>query len=150
MLNKNKPFISSNVTIEVTDTKYNKTVKYDSLLDAASALNINISRIISRINGKSIKPLLKRYVIKAKKNTVTASVKYGVRMQPTMVLIPKNVLFYNDKGNQLVFRSINSAKSFFNVKWSLIKKNLDKDSVINLKGESWRIRSVLPMHSKNN
>jgi hypothetical protein len=45
----------------------------------------------------------------------------------------------------LTFNSINSAKSYFNVKWSVIKKSIDKNRFVNINGVDWKIVSITPI-----
>jgi hypothetical protein len=42
----------------------------------------------------------------------------------------------------LIFPSINGAKQYFKVRWSLVKKNIDSDSWVTLQGEEWIIQST--------
>ena len=52
------------------------------------------------------------------------------------------VFCYNKTGKELIFPSINGAKQYFKVRWSLIKKNIDSDSWVTLQGEEWIIQST--------
>jgi group I intron endonuclease len=56
----------------------------------------------------------------------------------------KAVFFYNQKGEELIYPSINEARQHFQVRWTLIKKSLDTDLWIDLKGERWIIQSLPP------
>jgi hypothetical protein len=45
------------------------------------------------------------------------------------------VFFYNKKGEELIFPSINGARVYFKVRWTTIKKNLDLNKWVILQGE---------------
>jgi hypothetical protein len=120
-----KTFISSKVKLEVIDLKKNEEFSYSSLLKVASDFKINIKSIVARFKTKSEKPFKGRYIIK-----------YNGSDNNNNIFIKNYVLFINDKGDILTFSSINSARLYFNVKWSLIKNNLDKDNFVNINGVS--------------
>jgi hypothetical protein len=42
----------------------------------------------------------------------------------------------------LIFPSINGVKQYFKVRWTTIKKNLDTNKKVNLKGENWVLQST--------
>ena len=52
------------------------------------------------------------------------------------------VFCYNKQGEEFIFPSINGARQHFKVRWTLIKKNIDKNEWITLKGEDWLIQSI--------
>ncbi len=52
------------------------------------------------------------------------------------------VFCYNQKGEELIFPSINAAKQHFRVRWTLIKKSIDTQKWITLQGEQWIIQSI--------
>ena len=54
----------------------------------------------------------------------------------------KSVFCYNQKGEELIFPSINGAKQHFHVRWTLIKKSIDTGQSISLNGEPWIIQSL--------
>lgn len=124
-------FVNSNVKIEVLDLQNNETILYDSALKVASAINISLKVLTSRIKSKSNKPYKKRYIIKIAEDNNSLAKNY--------------VLVFNRKGDILTFNSINSAKSYFNVKWSAIKKSIDKNRFVNINGVDWKIVSITPM-----
>lgn len=113
----------------MNDVKTNKRAVYSSPLEVTSKLNISIKSLVKRIKTKSLKPINNRYIVKVYKDQ-------------DEILIKNWVLFYSDNGEMVTFKSINSARLYFNVKWSIIKKNIDKDRIVNLKGVSWRIISL--------
>jgi len=53
----------------------------------------------------------------------------------------RSVFSYNLKGEELIFPSINGARQYFKVRWTLIKKSIDTEESIDLNGESWIIQS---------
>lgn len=124
-------FVNSNVKFEVLDLKNNETILYDSTLEVASDINISLKVLTSRIKSKSNKPYKKRYIIKTREDNNSLAKNY--------------VLVFNHKGDILTFNSINSARSYFNVKWSVIKKNIDKNRFVNINGVDWKIVSITPM-----
>lgn len=128
---KKTSFVNSNIKIEVLDLKNNETILYDSALKVASDLNISLKVLTSRIKSKSNKPYKKRYIIKTPEDNNSLAKNY--------------VLVFNDKGDVLTFNSINSARSYFNVKWSVIKKSIDKNWFVNINGVDWKIVSITPM-----
>lgn len=54
----------------------------------------------------------------------------------------KFVFCYNRQGEELIFPSINGARQYFKVRWSLIKKNIDKNNWITINGQDWLIQSI--------
>ena len=54
-------------SIEVTDIKNNTIISYDSISEAARALNINESSIRSNLKSNNKKPYKKRYMFAYKK-----------------------------------------------------------------------------------
>lgn len=124
-------FVNSNVKIEVLDLQKNETILYDSALKVASAINISLKVLASRIKSKSNKLYKKRYIIKIPKDNNSLAKSY--------------ILVFNRKGDILTFNSINSAKSYFNVKWSAIKKGIDKNRFVNINGVDWKIVSITPI-----
>lgn len=54
----------------------------------------------------------------------------------------KSVFCYNQKGEELIFPSINGAKQHFHVRWTLIKKSIDTGQSVYLNGEPWIIQSL--------
>lgn len=97
----------------------------------ASDLNINIKSLVARFKTKSDKPFKGRYIIKASEDN-------------NNIFVKNYVLFFNAKGDILTFSSINSARLYFNIKWSIIKKNIDKDQFVNINGVSFKIVSITP------
>ena len=64
---------------------------------------------------------------------------------------------YNQKGEELIFPSINSAKHHFKISWTTIKKNLDSNNYIDINGEKWLFQSepdlkiyILNLNKKRN
>lgn len=107
---KKTSFVNSNVKIEVLDLKNNDTILYGSALKVARDINISLKVLTSRIKSKSNKPYKKRYIIK----TLCPLHASGGRVNN---FLAKNyVLVFNLKGDILTFNSINSARSYFNVK----------------------------------
>lgn len=54
-----------------------------------------------------------------------------------------NLFFcYNEKGEELIFPSINAAKQYFKVRWNTIKKNLDNNKFCILQGDKWILKSI--------
>ena len=53
----------------------------------------------------------------------------------------KSLYFYNKKGEELIFPSINAARLYFKVRWSTIKNNIDTHNWITLQSEKWIIQS---------
>lgn len=53
----------------------------------------------------------------------------------------KIVFCYSKTGEELIFPSINAAKQHFQVRWTTIKKNLDNNIWITLKGKDWKLQS---------
>lgn len=51
------------------------------------------------------------------------------------------VFFYNKKGEELIFPSINGARQHFKVRWTYIKNNIDSNKWIKLKNDEWIIQS---------
>ncbi len=51
------------------------------------------------------------------------------------------VFCYNQKGEELIFPSINAARQHFKVRWTLIKKSIDTQNWVTLLGEQWIIQS---------
>lgn len=54
----------------------------------------------------------------------------------------KLVFCYSKTGEELIFPSINAAKQHFKVRWSLIKKNIDKKEFVIIHNEEWLIQST--------
>lgn len=52
------------------------------------------------------------------------------------------VFCYNQKGEELIFPSINATKQHFKVRWTLIKKSIDTQKWVTLQGEQWIIQSI--------
>ena len=52
------------------------------------------------------------------------------------------VFCYNQKGEELIFPSINAARQFFKIRWTTIKNNLDTNKYINIKGENWKFNLI--------
>ena len=52
------------------------------------------------------------------------------------------VFCYNQKGEELIFPSINAARQHFKVRWTLIKKSIDTHKWVSLQGEQWIIQSI--------
>lgn len=52
------------------------------------------------------------------------------------------VFCYNKHNKELMFLSINAARQFFKVRWTLIKQNLDKGKYLFLNGEDWLVQSI--------
>lgn len=52
------------------------------------------------------------------------------------------VFFYNKKGEELVFPSINGAKQHFKVRWTFIKNNIDTQKWVTLQNDEWIIQSI--------
>lgn len=52
------------------------------------------------------------------------------------------VFCYNQKGEELIFPSINAARQHFKVRWTHIKKNIDTHNWITLQDEQWFIQSI--------
>lgn len=52
------------------------------------------------------------------------------------------VFCYNQKGEELIFPSINATRQHFKVRWTFIKKNIDTQKWVTLQGEQWIIQSV--------
>lgn len=127
-----KSIISNEVKIEVIEKKNNETVFCSSPLNVAAYLNISVKRLAAIIKSKSNKPLKGTYIIK-----VSADSKNIFNRNYVMV-------FNEDK--TLTFTSINSARLYFNVKWSLIKNNIDKDHFVNINGVYWKIVSFTPQN----
>jgi len=64
------------------------------------------------------------------------------KLSPQYGIGGKSVFCYNQKGEELIFPSINGAKQHFKVRWTLIKKSLDTDQRVDLNGEPWIIQSL--------
>lgn len=64
------------------------------------------------------------------------------KLSPQYGIGGKSVFCYNQKGEELIFPSINGAKQHFHVRWTLIKKSIDTDQSIHLNGEPWIIQSL--------
>jgi group I intron endonuclease len=64
------------------------------------------------------------------------------KLSPQYGIGGKSVFCYNQKGEELIFPSINGARQYFQVRWTLIKKSIDTDQWIDLKGEPWIIQSL--------
>jgi len=64
------------------------------------------------------------------------------KLSPQYGIGGKSVFCYNQKGEELIFPSINGAKQHFQVRWTLIKKSIDTDKWIDLNGELWIIQSL--------
>jgi len=52
------------------------------------------------------------------------------------------VFCYNQKGEELIFPSINATRQHFKVRWTLIKKSIDTQKWVTLQGEQWIIQSI--------
>ena len=52
------------------------------------------------------------------------------------------VFCYNQKGEELIFPSINAARQHFKVRWTLIKKSIDTQKWVTLQSEQWIIQSI--------
>ncbi|AKQ53320.1 GIY-YIG endonuclease (mitochondrion) [Sclerotinia sclerotiorum 1980 UF-70] len=64
------------------------------------------------------------------------------KLSPQYGIGGKSVFCYNQKGEELIFPSINGAKQHFHVRWTLIKKSIDTGQSIYLNGEPWIIQSL--------
>ena len=64
------------------------------------------------------------------------------KLSPQYGIGGKSVFCYNQKGEELIFPSINGAKQHFHVRWTLIKKSIDTGQSISLNGEPWIIQSL--------
>lgn len=53
----------------------------------------------------------------------------------------KFVFFYDKRGKELIFPSINASRLHFKVSWTTIKKNVDSKNWVTLQGEDWIILS---------
>jgi group I intron endonuclease len=67
---------------------------------------------------------------------------YKGKLSPQYGIGGEFVFCYNNKNEELIFPSINSARQHFKVRWTFIKKNIDTQSWVNLQGEDWIILSV--------
>lgn len=52
------------------------------------------------------------------------------------------VFCYNKNNQELMFPSINAARQHFKVRWTYIKKIIDTNQFVCLKGEDWIIQSI--------
>jgi len=123
------------VAVEVRDVETKETTLNPSAIKASKGLNFTIRTVVGRIIIKSLKLINDKDMIKALG---------GI----SKLIDEKPIQFFSEKGNHLIFPSINAAKVYFNskgcnVKWTTIKKNLDSNSWIDLKGEKWVVISSI-------
>jgi group I intron endonuclease len=64
------------------------------------------------------------------------------KLSPQYGIGGKSVFCYNQKGEELIFPSINGARQHFHVRWTLINKSIDTGQWIDLNGEPWIIQSL--------
>lgn len=63
-------------------------------------------------------------------------------LSPQYSIGGKFVFCYSKTGEELIFPSINAAKQHFQVRWSLIKNNIDTKEYVIIHNEEWLIQSI--------